>query len=74
MPIELRSRINPQSYSNATDAVLAYHELGIGVVTLGSHVTSTRDAELRAETLRLIKQAVAGRDAATSADRGTTAA
>jgi alkanesulfonate monooxygenase len=46
------------------DAVLAYHDLGIGVVTLGSHVTSPRDAELRQETLRLIKQAVAGRDAA----------
>ena len=46
------------------DAVLAYHDLGIGVVTLGSHVTSERDAELRRETLRLIKQAVAGRDTA----------
>jgi alkanesulfonate monooxygenase len=44
------------------DAVLAYHDLGIEVVTLGSHVTSQRDAELRQETLRLIKQAVAGRD------------
>ena len=56
------------------DVVLAYHDLGIGVVTLGSHVTSARDAELRAETLRLIKQAVAGRDAAAPADRSTTAA
>jgi alkanesulfonate monooxygenase len=46
------------------DAVLAYHDLGIGVVTLGSHVTSEHDAGLRAETLRLIKQAVAVRDAA----------
>jgi alkanesulfonate monooxygenase len=60
--------------SAIADAVLAYHELGIGVVTLGSHVTGKRDAELRAETLRLIKQAVAGRDAATSEARGTTAA
>jgi len=50
--------------STIADAVLAYHDLGIGVVTLGSHVTSHRDAELRAETLRLIKQAVAVRDAA----------
>ena len=50
--------------STIADAVLAYHDLGIGVVTLGSHVTSQRDAELRAETLRLIKQAVAVRDAA----------
>ena len=50
--------------STIADAVLAYHDLGIGVVTLGSHVTSQRDAELRAETLRLIKQAVTVRDAA----------
>jgi hypothetical protein len=56
--------------STIADAVLAYYDLGIGVVTLGSHVTSTRDAELRAETLWLINQAVAGRDAA----RRTTAA
>jgi alkanesulfonate monooxygenase len=49
--------------STITDAVLAYRDLGIGVVTLGSHVTGKRDAELRAETLRLIKQAVAERDA-----------
>ena len=46
------------------DAVLAYHDLGIGVVTLGSHVTSQQDAELRRETLRLIKQAALGRDTA----------
>ena len=44
--------------------MLAYHDLGIDAVTLGSHVTSQRDAELRAETLRLIKQAVRVRDAA----------
>jgi alkanesulfonate monooxygenase len=50
--------------STIADAVLAYHDLGVGVVTIGSHVTSARDAELRAETLRLIKQAVAVRDAA----------
>jgi alkanesulfonate monooxygenase len=50
--------------STVADAVLGYHDLGIGVITLGSHVTSQRDAELRAETLRLIKQAVAVRDAA----------
>ncbi|MGD0699251.1 MAG: LLM class flavin-dependent oxidoreductase [Trebonia sp.] len=50
--------------STIADAVLAYHDLGVGVVTLGSHVTSARDAELRTETLRLIKQAVAVRDAA----------
>jgi alkanesulfonate monooxygenase len=60
--------------STIADAVLAYHELGIGVVTLGSHVTSERDAELRAETLRLIKQAVAVRDAAAPADRAGAAA
>jgi alkanesulfonate monooxygenase len=52
------------SPSTIADAVLAYHDLGVGVVTLGSHVTSQRDAGLRRETLRLIKQAVAGRDAA----------
>ncbi len=52
------------SPASIADAVLAYHDLGIGVVTLGSHVTSRPDAELRQETLRLIKQAVAGRDAA----------
>jgi alkanesulfonate monooxygenase len=50
--------------SSIADAVLAYHDLGTGVVTLGSHATSERDAELRAETLRLINQAVAVRDAA----------
>ena len=60
--------------STIADAVLAYHELGIGVVTLGSHVTSQRDAELRAETLRLVKQAVAVRDAAAPADREGAAA
>ncbi len=52
------------SPSTIADAVLAYHDLGVGVVTLGSHVTSERDAELRREALRLIKQAVAVRDAA----------
>jgi alkanesulfonate monooxygenase len=52
------------SPATIADAVLAYHDLGIGVVTLGSHVTSRPDAELRQETLRLIKQAVAGRDIA----------
>jgi len=52
------------SPATIADAVLAYHDLGIGVVTLGSHVTSERDAELRRETLRLIKQAVADRDTA----------
>ena len=52
------------SPATIADAVLAYHDLGIGVVTLGSHVTSRRDAELRQETLRLIKQVVAGRDTA----------
>jgi hypothetical protein len=55
------------SPSTIADAVLAYHDLGIGVVTLGSHVTSSRDAELRRETLRLIRQTVTVRDAA--ADR-----
>jgi alkanesulfonate monooxygenase len=44
------------------DAVLAYYDLGIGIVTLGTHVTSPRDAELRQETLRLIRQSVAARD------------
>ncbi len=52
------------SPSTIADAVLAYHDLGVGVVTLGSHVTSQRDAELRRQTLRLIKQAVAARDCA----------
>jgi hypothetical protein len=88
MPIELRSWLNPQSYSNSYSTapmardgdlldragVLAYHDLGIGVITLGGHVTGKRDAELRAETLRLIKQSVAVRDAAAPAGRGTTAA
>ncbi len=52
------------SPSAIADAVLASRDLGIGVVTLGSHVTSERDAELRRETLRLIRQAVSVRDAA----------
>jgi alkanesulfonate monooxygenase len=64
------------SPSTIADAVLAYHDLGVGVVTLGSHVTSQRDAELRAETLRLIKQTVTVRDAAAPrpATTATTAA
>ena len=49
--------------STIADAVLAYRDLGIRVVTLGSHVTSERDAELRRETLRLIRQSVTVRDA-----------
>ncbi|MGD0556451.1 MAG: LLM class flavin-dependent oxidoreductase [Streptosporangiaceae bacterium] len=52
------------SPSTIADAVLGYHALGIGIVTLGTHVTNPRDAELRRETLRLIKQAVSLRDAA----------
>ncbi|MBV9796136.1 MAG: LLM class flavin-dependent oxidoreductase [Actinobacteria bacterium] len=52
------------SPSTIADAVLAYHDLGIGVVSLGSHVTSAAAAELRRETLRLIRQAVTVRDAA----------
>jgi alkanesulfonate monooxygenase len=55
------------SPSSIADAVLAYHDLGIGVVSLGSHVTSQHDGELRAATLRLIKQAVAVRDAGSRA-------
>jgi alkanesulfonate monooxygenase len=55
------------SPATIADAVLAYHDLGIGVVTLGSHVASQRDAELRQETLRLIRQAVADRDTARKA-------
>jgi alkanesulfonate monooxygenase len=53
------------SPSTIADAVLAYHDLGISVVTLGSHATSAAAAELRRETLRLIRQAVLVRDAAT---------
>jgi alkanesulfonate monooxygenase len=52
------------SPSTIADTVLAYYEAGIGIVTLGTHVTNERDAELRSETLRLIKQAVSLRDAA----------
>jgi alkanesulfonate monooxygenase len=51
------------SPSTIADAVLAYHDLGIGVVSLGSHVTSAAAAALRRETLRLIRQAVTVRDA-----------
>jgi alkanesulfonate monooxygenase SsuD/methylene tetrahydromethanopterin reductase-like flavin-dependent oxidoreductase (luciferase family) len=63
------SRSNPVlvgSPETIADAVLAYHELGFTVVSLGSHVTNERDAELRRETLRLIKQGVMLRDAAGS--------
>jgi alkanesulfonate monooxygenase len=52
------------SPSTIADTVLAYYEAGIGIVTLGTHVTNERDAELRSETLRLIKQAVSLRDTA----------
>jgi alkanesulfonate monooxygenase len=52
------------SPSTIADTVLAYYEAGIEIVTLGTHVTNGRDAELRSETLRLIKQAVSLRDAA----------
>ncbi|HTW12973.1 MAG TPA: LLM class flavin-dependent oxidoreductase, partial [Solirubrobacteraceae bacterium] len=41
------------------EAVLAYHRLGFTVVSLGSHVTNERDAELRRETLSLIHRQVA---------------
>jgi alkanesulfonate monooxygenase SsuD/methylene tetrahydromethanopterin reductase-like flavin-dependent oxidoreductase (luciferase family) len=61
------SRVPPAlvgSPSTIADAVLAYHSLGIGIVTLGTYVTNERDAELRQETLRLIKQAISLRDAA----------
>ena len=51
------------SPSTIADAVLAYHAAGIDIVTLGTHVTNERDAELRNETLRLIKQVVSLRDA-----------
>jgi alkanesulfonate monooxygenase len=51
------------SPSTIADRVLAYHAAGIEIVTLGTHVTSPGDAELRSETLRLIKQAVSLRDA-----------
>jgi alkanesulfonate monooxygenase len=51
------------SPSTIADRVLAYHAAGIGIVTLGTHVTNESDAELRRETLRLIKQAVSLRDA-----------
>jgi hypothetical protein len=44
--------------------VLACHDLGISVVTLGSHVTSEVGAELRRDALRLIRHAVTVRDAA----------
>ncbi|MGH1564889.1 LLM class flavin-dependent oxidoreductase [Mumia sp. DW29H23] len=55
------------SPSTIADAVLAYEDLGVSIITLGSHVTDPRDAELRAETLRLIKRAVAARDAVRAA-------
>jgi len=46
------------------DAVLAYYELGFTVVSLGSHVTNERDAQLRSETVRLIHRQVELADAA----------
>ena len=52
------------SPSTIADTVLRYHAVGIGIVTLGTHVTGAAAAELRRETLRLIKQAVSLRDAA----------
>ena len=54
-----RSRSAPVlvgSPQTIADAVLRYHDLGFTVVSLGSHVTNERDADLRSETLRLIKQ------------------
>jgi alkanesulfonate monooxygenase len=47
------------SPATIADAVLAYHDLGVTIVTLGSHVTSPRDAELRRETLQLVKEKAA---------------
>lgn len=61
------SRATPMlvgSPETIADAVLRYHQLGFTIVSLGSHVTNERDAELRRETLRLIKQGVTLRDAA----------
>lgn len=52
------------SPSTIADAVLAYYDLGVGIVTLGGHVTNPRDAELRAETLRLAHRGAISRDLA----------
>lgn len=57
------------SPSTIADAVLAYYDLGVEIVTLGGHVTNPRDAELRAETLRLAHQGAAARDLAGRAGR-----
>lgn len=50
------------SPSTIADAVLAYHELGVGIVTLGGYAATPEKVELRSETLRLIRQAAAARD------------
>ncbi|MDH2416289.1 LLM class flavin-dependent oxidoreductase [Nocardioides sp. CER19] len=50
------------SPSTVADAVLAYYDLGVEIVTLGGLVTNPRDAELRAETLRLAHQGALSRD------------
>lgn len=55
-------------------AVLGYYELGVTVVSLGSHVTDQRDAVLRAETLRLIHAGVAAREEARSGRASSQAA
>ncbi|MGC0363863.1 alkanesulfonate monooxygenase [Rhodococcus sp. 27YEA15] len=51
------------SPSTIADAVLAYHDLGVGIVTLGGYAATPAAAELRSETLRLIRQAAAAREA-----------
>lgn len=50
------------SPSTIADAVLAYHELGVGIVTLGGYAGTREQAELRRETVRLIHQAAAARE------------
>jgi alkanesulfonate monooxygenase len=50
------------SPTTVADAVLEYHDLGIEIFTLGSHVTNPVEEEARRELLRLLHAAGAARD------------
>ncbi|MDW5594277.1 LLM class flavin-dependent oxidoreductase [Conexibacter stalactiti] len=50
------------SPTTVADAILDYHDLGIEIFTLGSHVTNPVEEEARRELLRLLHEAAEARD------------
>lgn len=50
------------SPTTVADAILDYHDLGVEIFTLGTHVTNPVEEEARRELLRLLHEAGAARD------------